>query len=119
MKEFIISRKKSLKFAIKGMFLLLKTEQAIISHFFFSIIFIAMGFFFEISRMEWIVQLLLIGFVLTTEALNTVIEKLCDFIHPDHHSRIGFIKDISAGAVSFAVIFSLIIAFILYYPYFF
>lgn len=117
MRDFFTGRAKSLKFAIRGMFLLLKTEHAVISHFSISIIFIALGFYFEISRIEWLVQLLAIGFVLAVESINTVIEKLCDFIHPDFHSRIGFIKDISAGAVSFAVIFSIIIAGIIYYPY--
>jgi len=118
MKEFLLGRLQSLKYAIRGMFLLLKTEHAIISQFSVAIIFIAMGFIFKISRMEWILQLFLIGFVLAVESLNTAIEKICDFIHPEHHNRIGFIKDISAGAVSFAVIISVIIAFVLYYPYF-
>jgi diacylglycerol kinase len=35
---------------------------------------------------------------MSVEGLNTAIEKMADFIHPDHQ-RIGFIKDIAAGAV--------------------
>ncbi len=101
------------------MILLLKTEHAVISQFSLSFIFIGLGFYFKISRLEWIIQLFLIGFVLAIESLNTAIEKICDFIHPNFHERIGFIKDISAGAVSFAVITSLIIASIIYYPYIF
>lgn len=117
MNNFFIGRVKSLKFALRGMVLLLKTEHAIISQFSISLIFIGLGFYFGITRMEWIVQLFLIGFVLTIESLNTAVEKVCDFIHPDFHERIGFIKDISAGAVSFAVITTLVIASIIYYPY--
>ena len=50
--------------------------------------------------------------------LNTVAEKICDIINPKYDSRIKLIKDISAGAVSFAVISSLIVLVIIYCPYF-
>ena len=37
--------------------------------------------------------------VIGAEYLNTAIEKLCDHLHPDHHARIGVVKDLaSAGA---------------------
>ena len=36
--------------------------------------------------------------VLVAEALNTAVEKIADFVHPDFHIKIGFIKDIAAGA---------------------
>ena len=37
--------------------------------------------------------------MLAAEFLNTAIEKLCDHLHPDHHVRIGVVKDLaSAGA---------------------
>jgi len=119
MRSFFLGRVKSLKYALRGMFLLLKTEHAIITQFSIGIIFIVLGFYFEISRTEWIIQLLLIGLVLAVESVNTAIEKLCDYIQPEFHSRIGFIKDISAGAVTFAVIFAIIIAAIIYFPYIF
>ena len=43
-------------------------------------------------------------------------EKIADFIHPEHHKKIGTIKDISAGAAFFAAIFAVIIGFIIYIP---
>jgi len=116
---FIIGRIKSVKFALKGMFLLLKTEHAIITQFSIGILLIVVGFYLELSRLDWIIQLAVIGFVLAIEGLNTAIEKVCDFVHINFDKRIGFIKDISAGAVSFAVFFSLIILILMYYPYLF
>lgn len=117
--NFFRGRVKSLKFALRGMFLLLKTEDSVITQIFISLFFVGLGFYFDISRIEWIIQLFLIGFVLAIESLNTAVEKVCDFIHPDFHEKIGFIKDISSGAVSFAVIITFIIAAIIYYPYIF
>ena len=115
--KFIIRRFKGIIIAIKGMFFLLKNEEAIKVQSFIFLIIIALGFYFEITSKEWIIHIILIGFILTTEALNTVAEKICDLINPKYDERIKLIKDISAGAVSFAVLSSLIILVIIYFPY--
>jgi diacylglycerol kinase (ATP) len=115
--KFIIGRLKGIIIAINGMFFLLKNEEAIKVQSFVFLIIIALGFYFEITSKEWIIHIILIGFILTTEALNTVAEKICDLINPKYDERIKLIKDISAGAVSFAVLSSLIILLIIYFPY--
>ena len=84
----------------------------------FFLLFIGLGYYFDITKNEWIIHIILIGFILSVEALNTVAEKICDIINPKYDSRIKLIKDISAGAVSFAVISSLIVLVIIYCPYF-
>lgn len=76
------------------------------------------GFIFGLSPTEWMFQILAIGFVIVAEASNTSIEYLCDFIHPEHHKKIGFIKDIAAGISFIASIFAIIIGLILYVPKF-
>ena len=113
--NFITGRIKAIFYSLKGAFLLLKTEHSIQAQSFIALIFIIAGFFFEISNTEWIFQVLAICLVLTAESLNTAIEKIADFIHPDHNKKIGFIKDISAGAVFFAAIFALFIIFNIYW----
>ncbi len=115
--QFVIKRIKGIIIAISGMFFLLKNEDSIKVQSLFFLLFIFLGYYFEITKNEWIIHIILIGFILTAEALNTVAEKICDFINPKHDDRIKLIKDISAGAVSFAVISSLIILIIIYYPY--
>ena len=115
--QFVIKRIKGIIIAISGMFFLLKNEDSIKVQSLFFLLFIFLGYYFEITKNEWIIHIILIGFILTAEALNTVAEKICDFINPKYDDRIKLIKDISAGAVSFAVISSLIILFIIYYPY--
>ena len=62
------------------------------------------------------IQLLVIGLVLVAEALNTAIERVADFIHPDYHKKIGVIKDIGAGAAGIAAIISIILGCIIYIP---
>lgn len=117
MKEFAIKRLKSLQYVFQGIFYLARNEAPVIVHIVISLLWIGAGFYFEISTQEWIIELLCIGLVLSIEALNTAVEKVCDFVHPERAKEIGIIKDIAAGAVGFAVIPVTIVLGIIYYPY--
>ncbi|KGL64016.1 diacylglycerol kinase family protein [Polaribacter sp. Hel1_85] len=114
--SFLRGRLRSFKFALRGMWLLMTTEDSIKAQLFVAVIATILGFYFDISNVEWMFQFLAIGLVLVAEALNTAIEKVADFVHPDYHKKIGFIKDIAAGAPSFAAFTSLIIAGFIYIP---
>ena len=114
--SFLRGRLRSLKFALRGMWLLMTTEDSIKAQLFVAAIAVILGFYFDISNIEWMIQFLAIGLVLVAEAANTAIEEVADFIHPDYHKKIGLIKDIAAGAPSFAAIISLIIAGFIYIP---
>lgn len=116
--SFLRGRLRSLKFALRGTWLLITTEHSIMVQFSIAIIISILGFIMEISATEWMFQFLAIGMVLVAESLNTGIEKLSDFVHPGYHKKIGFIKDISAGAATFAAIIAAIIGLIIYVPKF-
>lgn len=117
MRTFVLGRFYSLGYAFKGLKQLITTENAIMVQSLVLSAFTILGAYIGITRMEWIVQLFISALILGAEGLNTAIEKLCDFIHPDHSDKIGFIKDIAAGAVAFVVLFGLVIAILIYYPY--
>lgn len=110
-------RLKSMVFALKGAFKLITTEHSVMVQSSLVIIMSLIGFYFEITRVEWMLQILAFGLVLAIEGLNTAVEKIADFIHPDYHERIGFIKDIAAGAVFFAALTAITIGAIIYIPY--
>lgn len=114
--SFVTGRLKSLKFALLGAYKLITTEHSIMVQFSLGILITIAGFYFEISKTEWLFQTLAVGLVLSIEGLNTAVEKIADFIHPEFHTRIGFIKDIAAGAVFFAAITALLIGAIIYVP---
>ncbi|WP_026708045.1 diacylglycerol kinase [Flavobacterium frigidarium] len=113
---FFTGRLKSVNYAIKGAIKLITTEHSVMVQFSLGIIMVLAGIFFQITATEWLFQTLAIGLVMSVEGLNTAIEKIADFIHPDYHERIGFIKDIAAGAVFFAAITAIIIGLIIYMP---
>lgn len=114
--RFVRGRLKSVVYAVQGAYKLVTTEHSIMVQFTLGILVTIAGFFFKISHTEWLIQTLAIGLVLGIEGVNTAIEKIADFIHPQYHERIGFIKDIAAGAVFFAALTALTIGTIIYYP---
>lgn len=116
--SFIKGRIKSFRYAILGAFKLVTTEHSIMVQFSVGILVTVLGFVFGITKEEWMFQILAIGLVLATEGMNTAVEKIADFVHPDFHKKIGFIKDISAGAVTFSAISALAVGLIIYVPYF-
>lgn len=116
--SFLSGRFKSVGFAVKGAVKLASTEHSVMVQSALSILLIFAGFYFNISREEWMFQILATGLVLSIEGLNTAAEKIADFIHPEFHHKIGFIKDIAAGAVFFAAIAAIAIACIIYIPKF-
>ncbi|MGB5417544.1 diacylglycerol kinase [Algibacter sp.] len=114
--SFLENRLKSVGYAFKGALLLLKTEASIKIQFVIALIVTAAGFYFNISNNEWIIQILAIGLVMSIEGMNTAIEEIANFIHPERHEKIGLIKDIAAGAVFIASVFASIIGLIIYLP---
>ena len=67
---------------------------------------------------ERIVIFLLICMVLVLELINSVIERVVDLFKPSIDQPAKFIKDIMAGAVFLAAIFSLVIGIVIFWPYF-
>lgn len=114
--SFFTGRLKSVGFAVKGALKLITTEHSVMVQSSIAVLMTIAGFYYNISQTEWMFQILVFGLVLSIEGLNTAVEKIADFIHPDYHERIGFIKDIAAGAVFFAALSAIAIGLIIYLP---
>lgn len=116
--QFIKGRVQGAGYAAKGAIFLLKTEPSIQVQFTIAILVTILGFHFQITSNEWLFQIFAIGLVMSLEGVNTAVEGIADFIHPDFHHKIGIIKDIAAGAVFIAALTALIIGLWIYIPYF-
>ena len=114
--SFLKNRINGVRYALRGALLLIRTEASIKAQVFIAIVMTAAGFYFEISNTEWILQIFAIALVLGVEGLNTAVEKLADFVQPEFDPKIGFIKDISAGAVMLVSVAATIIGLIIYCP---
>ncbi len=117
-KTFFSGRLKSVKFAFLGAVKLITTEHSVMVQFSIGIAMTVLGFVKHISPTEWILQTFAIGLVMSIEGLNTAVEKIADFVHPQFHEKIGFIKDIAAGAVFFAAMTAIAVGALIYIPKF-
>lgn len=114
--SFVQGRIFSVKYAFNGAWRLVSKEPSIQVQLSIAIVMTIVGFMYHLSPIEWIIQVLTIGLVLVVEAINTAIEEIADFVHQEHHPKIGLIKDISAGAVFLMAITAIIIGAIIYFP---
>ncbi|PQJ18543.1 MULTISPECIES: diacylglycerol kinase [Nonlabens] len=117
LKQFIIGRIKGVGYAFKGAFALILSEPSIQVQAIIGVVMTIAGFVFNITRLEWMIQCMCIGGIMSLEGLNTAIEGIADFIHPEFHEKIGRIKDIAAGAVFITAITASIVGLIIYIPY--
>jgi diacylglycerol kinase len=76
-------------------------------------------FYLKLSGIDTVLVLAVSLAVLSAETFNTAIEKICDVIHPEFDKRIGFIKDVSAGAVTLIAAASIIVGIFVYWKYIF
>lgn len=110
---------KSFLYAFRGVLAMIKTErnfQIELLAFFINLFLI---FYFKLNTTDAALILMASAAVLSAEIFNTAIEKICDIIQPDFDKRIGFIKDIAAGAVVLMAIASAIIGVLVYWKYVF
>lgn len=114
--SFLVNRLKSVGYAFKGALLLITKESSIKIQLALALLVTAAGFWFEITKTEWLIQILAIAMVMGTEGVNTAIEEIANFIHPEYHEKIGYIKDIAAGAVFITAILAAIIGCVIYFP---
>ena len=114
-----VKRKKlinSFKYAFCGFKSAFKREQNLKIHVLFMILVIIMGFIFKISKIEWIICILLFVVVISEELINTTLEALVDLVMPEINPKAKFIKDVAASAVLVSAIGAIIIGLIIFLP---
>jgi undecaprenol kinase len=109
---------KSFKFAVRGVRSLIRKEQNFRIHLIVSLVVIMFAVYFQIKVWQWCLIVLMIGFVLILEMLNTVFERLVDILKPRLHDYVKEVKDIMSGIVLVAAVTSVIIALLIFVPYF-
>lgn len=107
----------SFSYALQGLREAFFSERNLQIHFFFSIIVIFCGFLFHITKVEWLIVLLLFGGMFSIEMLNTAIEKVVDLVTDEYHPLAKKAKDIAAGAVLIYAIIAIIVGLIIFLPY--
>lgn len=109
-------RMASFKHALNGLKILIHEEHNARIHVVAVILVIVLSIGFQIDKYEWVIILLCISVVVSTEIINSAIENICDFICSEKHRQIKKIKDLSAAAVLLSACVSFIIACLIFIP---
>ena len=107
---------KSFYYAFQGIKVNILTERNLAIHFLVMLLVIVCGFVFKISVTEWLICILLFGFVITLELMNTAIETAIDICMPEINPKAKLAKDTSAGAVLVLAIVAVVIGIIIFGP---
>ena len=112
-----VKRFYNFRYALTGIEIAWREEFNFKVHVLFAIAAPALGWYLGISKIEFLIVILMIGLVMTAEIFNTALEELCDKFQPEHDPHIGKIKDLAAAAVLIASITALLVGIIIYTPY--
>lgn len=104
--------------SIKGL-RIFEHERNLLIQIIIGIIVLIFAFALPLAKLEQIIIILLVGAVLVVEMINTILEKILDHLHPEHHKNIALIKDAMATVVLIAVIIAVIIGLWIFWPYVF
>lgn len=109
--------KKSFGHAIDGLVLALEENQNLRIHFIVAIIIMIASLFLQISRFEMGILGIMILLVISTEMLNTSVEKIVDLITKEHRKEAKFAKDVAAGMVLINAVGSVIVGSVIFIPH--
>jgi diacylglycerol kinase (ATP) len=110
-------RIRSFSFAMRGIGIMLRSQQNAWIHASATVAVCAAGVFFGLSRAEWCWIVLAMVAVWTAEALNTALELLTDVAAPEFNPTAGHAKDVAAGAVLIASIGALLVGLLVLGPH--
>ena len=108
--------KGSVKNCLDGISYVTKNEKNFKREIALGIIALILSYILKIDKIEFIIVLTMICLVLTTEIINTAIERAVDLVTKEYHELARIAKDVSAGSVLVTSIFSLIIGIIIFIP---
>ncbi len=108
---------RSFVHAWNGVKYFVRTEPKALIHFTVYAFAIGLAIYLDISHSDWALLTLSMGGLLAMELVNTALEELCDFLHPEIHPSIKVVKDISSGAVLVIAIATAIVSLTIFQPY--
>jgi diacylglycerol kinase len=113
----IRARLAGFRHAFNGLFHTVRAEHNMWIHMIAAVLVIVSGLLFHITRAEWLMVIFCIGLVLTTEIINSAMERLVDLASPSFSEKARVIKDVAAAAVLIAAITALITGIVIFLPY--
>ena len=114
---FFAGRLRSVRCAVAGLKVLLRSQRNAWIHAVATALVIALALCLHLAPAEWCWLVIAIATVWIAEALNTALELLCDVACPAHNPVIGKAKDVAAGAVLLAALAAVSIGALILVPH--
>lgn len=111
------SFKKSFNCALRGLKYVIKNERNFRIELLIAIFVVFLTIVFNIKIWEFVVLIFLITWVLVTELINTVVERVVDILEPRVHPYARLIKDIMASVVLLSAGMSILVGGIIFSSY--
>ena len=105
----------SFNYAVQGIISALKTEKNMKFHYLAALAVVILSLFMDFNRLEFLLMIFAITFVVASEMFNTAVERTVDLIVQDYNPIAKYIKDVSAGAVLISSINALLVAYLLFF----
>lgn len=107
---------KSFHHSWNGLCYAYRYEQSMTIHTLTVILVAFLGIVCKISRLEWIICILLLGVIAGTELINTSLEAVIDLICPKRHPLAKVGKDTASAAVFVYSLISFIVWCLIFIP---
>ncbi len=103
--------------AFHGIWIGLKEERNVRIHFASAVLVIGLGLWLNVDLIGWAFLAVAVGFVLTTEFLNTSLEHLVDIsANGEYHESARYAKDTAAAAVLCSSVMAIAIGAVVFMP---
>lgn len=109
--------RKSFSYALRGLRYVVNHEKNFQNQLLAAFLVILAMIYFQVTRAETVILLLVVFGVLIMELFNTVVERVVDILKPKIHPYARLIKDLMAASVLLTSLLAIIIGFLIFYPY--
>ena len=116
MKEFIVSRIHSFRYAFQGWGYVLRTQRNAWIHSAIATAVFFVGLWLQLPARDWAVIILTAAFVFSAEFINTAIEAVVDLATAEHHPLAKIGKDVGAAAVLVAALAAVLVGLLILGP---
>ncbi|GER78006.1 MAG: diacylglycerol kinase [Anaerolineaceae bacterium] len=116
MKQFLLSRLRSFRYAFRGWWYVMKTQRNAWIHAAAATAVFVVGLWLRLSARDWAALILSITLVFTAEFINTAIEAVVDLATKERHPLAKIGKDVGAAAVLIAALAAALVGLLILGP---
>jgi diacylglycerol kinase len=103
--------------ALSGIGFCLSTQRNMQVHLVAMVAVLAAAWLLKLDRLEWVLVLFAISFVVMAEMFNTAVEKTIDLFVGTYHPLARLAKHIAAGAVLVAALNAVVVGVLIFLPH--